>query len=139
VTEWQPLRVYQLRDVVHECSLGGVRVGERAESIEPRLGPPELAAARLGRKSKMHDVQYGNVSVMTKAGMVIAVNMDFEGARPEMVTPGETRDWTIAEWEDFARAEGWQIRKLADTILLERRGAAIGLDTDGGLHTVSLT
>lgn len=135
---WSPHRVYELREVLDEQSLGGLRVGDPEERIESVLGAPEGPRARLGRKSKIWARQYGNVSVLSSEGRVIAVNMDFEGQRVPMVSAGELGSWTLPAWEAFALARGWEVRSISGVPSLLGAGVTIGIHPEGTLHTAGL-
>ncbi|WP_224364524.1 hypothetical protein [Hyalangium versicolor] len=135
---WSPGRVYELREVLDAQSLGGLRVGDPEERIESLLGAPEGPRARLGRKSKIWARQYGNVSILTEEGRVIAVNMDFEGQREPMVVAGELERWRLPDWEAFARGRGWEVRSISGVSSLRGPGVTIGIDPEGALHTVGL-
>jgi hypothetical protein len=145
---WKPQQRFELEDVLRTKSLGGVRLDTLDDQIESLLGPSETPVARLGRKSKIWSVQYGNVSIMTEGHRVIAIEMNFERAsandnevpsiHPPMVDAGRLGAWRRPEWLAYAENSGWTVRDVGGATRLIGDGARVSLGVDGELHVASL-
>ncbi len=135
---WQPMRRIELADALREGRLAGLAIGDPAQQIELLLGPPQAPAARLSKRSKLWSWLYGNVTVLTAARRVEAIQLDFEGQRPVLVDAGELAQWSLDDWRDYALREGWSISSREEITILESRHARVCLEADGRLHVVSL-
>lgn len=128
----------ELRQILREGTLAGLRVGDSPERIEATLGPPQAPPQRLGRRSKLRSWLYGNVTVLSTAERVEGIEIDFEGSRPRLVEAGELGQWTLDQWRTFARDEGWTAREHPPVVQLVADHAIVGLGEEGSLHVVSL-
>lgn len=135
---WQPRRRIELAEVLREGGLAGLEIGALADQIEVTLGPPQAPAAKLSKRSKLWSWLYGNVTVLTAARRVEAIEIDFEGQRPALVEAGALAEWSLADWQAYARREGWTITSRDEITVLDGPRARVSLDADGRLHVVSL-
>lgn len=135
---WQPRRRFELAEVLREGQLEGLELGAPADRIEAALGPPHAPAAKLSKRSKLWSWLYGNVTVLTAARRVEAIEIDFEGQRTVLVEAGALAEWSLDDWRAYARSEGWIITSRDEITILEGPQARVSLDADGRLHVVSL-
>lgn len=137
-SSWSPPRTLELRRVLSEGTLHGLRIGDPPDRIEATLGPPQAPPQPIGRRSKLRSWLYGNVTVLSTAERVEGIEIDFEGSHPRLVEAGEMGEWTLDRWRTFARDEDWEARERSPVIQLVGAHAIVGLDEDGALHVVSL-
>lgn len=138
-TAWAPLHTYDLLEVLEHGRLDTLGPGAPRERIEASLGTPQHRPAPIDRRATLWSHVYGNVSLTTTRTQVIEIELDFEGRRPRMVEPGALAQWSLAQWQDFARARGLVARTLAGVLRLESEALNVALDAETGeLHIVTL-
>jgi len=135
---WQPRCRIELAEVLREGRLAGLEIGAPADQVEATLGPPQAPAAKLSKRSKLWSWLYGNVTVLTAARRVEAIEIDFEGQQPALVEAGALAEWSLDDWRAHAQREGWTIASRDEITTLESPRARVSLDADGQLHVVGL-
>lgn len=135
--QWRPIRVFDLGEALRSKALGELRVGAPIAQVESVLGPPEHPRGRIGR-SRVWELQYGNVSVLVSPEAVVGISIDFYGNRIETVRSGSFECWRTCEWGEFAVKEGLRLVGEYGVIVLKGDGLSIGLSSDGQLELVSL-
>lgn len=135
--QWRPLCVFDLGETLRSKALGQLRVGGPAAQVESALGTPEYPRSRIGR-SRVWELQYGNVSVLVSEQVVAGINIDFHCDRIEAVRSGPLEHWRAREWERYAVDEGLVLAREYGVITLKGNGLSIGLTSTGQLEMVSL-
>jgi len=135
--QWRPIRVFDLGQTLRSKALGELRVGGPVVQVETSLGPPEHPRSRIGR-SRVWELQYGNVSVLISTQVIAGINIDFHCNRVEIVRSGPFEHWRTHEWERYAIDEGLVLVRKYEVITLKGDGLSIGLTSVGQLEIVSL-
>ncbi|WP_447884569.1 hypothetical protein [Serratia fonticola] len=135
---WIPSINLDLIDVINTHGIKGVRVGSPESFVFEIMGEAELPATKISKKSKILNHLYGNVSLLSENGHIIAINIDFHGNRAEMVAIGEIDSWGMDDWVQLAEKEGWITTKTDDVIQLIGNGIIISLSKEGQVGLLSL-
>lgn len=135
---WTPSINLDLIDIINTHTIKGLRVGSPESYICKIMGTAELPVTKLNKKSKIFNHLYGNVTLLSENGCVIAISIDFNSKRTEMVAFGEIGSWGLDDWMQLAEKERWLTINSGDVIQLIGNGIIISLSQKGQLGLLSL-
>lgn len=135
--QWRPIQVFSLDETLRFKALGSLRVGGPIVQVESLLGATEYPRSRIGR-SRVWELQYGNVSVLVSTQVIVGISIDFHCNRVETVRSGACGNWGVREWEKYAVGEGLDLVREHGIITLKGGGLLIALTSIGQLEMVSL-
>lgn len=138
--DWQAKIALNLMDIINDEGLPTIPVGDSIDNAIDLLGEPEFPRGRLGRKSKLYNYLYGNLSFTTDdENIIIQAQIDLHGYRAPTVIVGDLVHWRLKEWEHFALEKGWNNQKLiVDIYHLGNKHININLSNEGKIELVTL-
>ncbi|MDX7989508.1 hypothetical protein FE392_19850 [Xenorhabdus sp. 12] len=135
---WIPSVEIELLNIINDNGIKALPIGSSEELILKTLGEPELPRARFSKKSKIITHLYGNLSVLSENGTIIAIDIDFKGEKTEVVKKGEISCWGINQWVNLSEKKKWTVDKLNDVININSGKLNIGLSINGEVNLISI-